>query len=80
MPPGAADVGEGGGEDFEEGEDGEHFPGELVVHGLVHEAVTGAHDLRSAEPSDDPMRSPPRAGRKYCVQRGRARGAGGDIR
>ena len=28
------------------------FPGELIMHGLVHELVAGAHDLREAEPAN----------------------------
>src|SRR5438270_708347 len=50
---GAADEGEGGGDDFQEGEECEKFPGELAVHGLVDVLVAGAHHLRSSEKADD---------------------------
>ncbi len=49
----AADEGERGGENLENGEDSEHFPGELAVHGLVHGVVTGAHDLGKAKEADE---------------------------
>ena len=49
----AADERDRGGENFENGEDGENFPGVLAVHGLIHGIVAGAHDLRSAEEGDE---------------------------
>ena len=49
----AADERERGGENLQNGEDGENFPGVLAVHGLVHGIVTGAHDLRKAEEGDE---------------------------
>ena len=68
----SADERNRGGDNFENCEDGEDFPGVLAVHGLVHGIVAGAHDLGSAGKAMSPTRSPARAGWKYCVQRGRA--------
>ena len=49
----SADERDRGGDNFENCEDGEDFPGVLAVHGLVHGIVTSAHDLGSAEESDE---------------------------
>ena len=53
MPPGAPLTNDKrGGDDFQQRQNGQHFPGELVMHGLVHEFIARAQDLRSAEIAD----------------------------
>ncbi len=49
----AADEGKQGGNDLESGEDGQHLPGELAVHGFVHVLVAGSHDLRRTQDTDE---------------------------
>ncbi len=42
-----------GSNDFQQRQNGQHFPGELVVHGLVHIFVARSHYLGSARGSPD---------------------------
>ena len=49
----SADERDSGGNNLENSEEGENFPGVLPVHGLVHGAVARAHDLRKAEKGNE---------------------------